>query len=480
MIPGNPHVLNQDPMWHEILDHCVKNKAYVGCDLPEMDLASEMEPYPEEAVEPIQEPQSVPKEVDSPKTDYTPQELEDMEFGTLNHMVPPDTQETDNALCQDQPGIKDNQCPVDSTTGSLKSESEPISIEEINRSNEKIESETDEKTQRDELKGDYVSVREREDYIRGITCLKNQLPDQKLNIATEQSITTLDRYDELLEINKTDCASESDAKNVISLNSPSNNETKSNSEQEHHTNDSSNFYVKSHTPNVEALENNVKSIESTCDRKGDLPQENAWWPSDQDFIKDTTNSSIGKSCRKSLEDIIKKKKVSTEFPKSVIKSYPGSPVKKKNSTRPKNASPSKRSKKPETFLKPHVISKADTSINQSNAQETESYHSLCYSPSTVFDSIPNQRPVSNKTHENSQSVSSNRSSSPEQNREYTSTSLEYDRPMEQASARRITTPNVLEKKIIQQMEYYFGDVNLIKDAFLKNAISKDRNGCILF
>ena len=40
-------------------------------------------------------------------------------------------------------------------------------------------------------------------------------------------------------------------------------------------------------------------------------------------------------------------------------------------------------------------------------------------------------------------------------------------------------PNELEKKIIRQMEYYFGDMNLIRDIFLKDQIQQGKDGCIL-
>ena len=38
-VAGNPHVLDQDHYWQQLLTYCVQNGAYVGCDLPDMNLA---------------------------------------------------------------------------------------------------------------------------------------------------------------------------------------------------------------------------------------------------------------------------------------------------------------------------------------------------------------------------------------------------------------------------------------------------------
>ncbi len=40
IIIGNPHLLSQDPMLRELLTYSVKNKAYIGCDLPHLDMKS--------------------------------------------------------------------------------------------------------------------------------------------------------------------------------------------------------------------------------------------------------------------------------------------------------------------------------------------------------------------------------------------------------------------------------------------------------
>jgi lupus La protein len=39
-------------------------------------------------------------------------------------------------------------------------------------------------------------------------------------------------------------------------------------------------------------------------------------------------------------------------------------------------------------------------------------------------------------------------------------------------------PTPLEQKIIRQIEYYFGDLNLMRDKFLQGLIRED-DGCIL-
>lgn len=43
IIVGNPHILGTDPFWRSVLQYCVKNKAYVGCDLPSQYLELEQE-----------------------------------------------------------------------------------------------------------------------------------------------------------------------------------------------------------------------------------------------------------------------------------------------------------------------------------------------------------------------------------------------------------------------------------------------------
>ncbi|XP_071960660.1 RNA helicase Mov10l1-like [Antedon mediterranea] len=62
VIVGNPHVLAKDPKWLAMLTYCIKNDAYVGCQLPDLERRDEMElikleqsfydiPQPEESVE---------------------------------------------------------------------------------------------------------------------------------------------------------------------------------------------------------------------------------------------------------------------------------------------------------------------------------------------------------------------------------------------------------------------------------------------
>ena len=34
IVIGDPHLLGADPTWRTFIEHCIKMRAYTGCDLP--------------------------------------------------------------------------------------------------------------------------------------------------------------------------------------------------------------------------------------------------------------------------------------------------------------------------------------------------------------------------------------------------------------------------------------------------------------